>query len=131
MPHRVLVVEDDVEIRDSLIEVLAEAGYTGVAASNGEEAFAALSNGAGPPCLILLDLMMPQMDGQAFRQRQLDDPALASIPVVVISAYRDVAAIARALAVQHHLRKPLDLDELLAITRHYCPGDPAQAAAAP
>ena len=71
---RVLVVEDDLEIRESLMDVLEDAGFEAVGAGNGLEALDQL-RGPGPqPCLIFLDLMMPRMDGRAFRQEQLAPP---------------------------------------------------------
>jgi CheY-like chemotaxis protein len=121
--HPVMVVEDDSEIRDSLLEILSEAGYQSIGAGNGQEALGRLRALPTLPCLILLDLMMPVMDGVAFREKQLEDPTLAAIPVVVISAARDLAVTARALNAHQHMSKPLDLDVLLELTRRLCPGD--------
>src|SRR5580765_7790969 len=81
----ILLVEDDFDMRDALIPILEYAGHHVVGAANGREALEQLR--AGPkPSLILLDLMMPVMNGTEFRAEQLRDPALASIPVVVVSA---------------------------------------------
>jgi CheY-like chemotaxis protein len=113
---RVLVVEDDVEIRESLVDMLDDAGFAASGAANGRLALDYLAV-APPPSLIILDLMMPVMDGAAFRLRQLADPALALIPVVVITAARDPAACARALRANHVLAKPLQIDRLLQIAR--------------
>lgn len=119
--HRVLVVEDDLEIRESLIEALEDEGYEAVGAGNGLEALDRL-HGPGPqPCLILLDLMMPHMDGRTFRQEQLRRPELASIPVVVISAFRDVTHIAQELKAAALLKKPFQLHELVSVARKHCP----------
>src|SRR5512132_4356371 len=82
---RILIVEDDVDVRDALMQVLEFEGYRVTGASNGEEALAALRAG-GRPSLILLDLMMPVMNGSQFRAAQLADRALAAIPVIVLSA---------------------------------------------
>jgi len=90
MAGPILVVDDDRDIRDSLVEVLGEHGYPVIGAGNGVEALEILRTSAPPPSLILLDLMMPVMDGREFRERQLENPALADIPVIVISAYNDV-----------------------------------------
>jgi len=84
-PPRLLFVEDDSAIRESLGEALQEDGFEVVAAANGREALEHLRNGARPSA-ILLDLMMPVMDGWDFRRAQLDDPSLRDIPVVVVSA---------------------------------------------
>jgi len=127
MPHRVLVVDDDTEIRDSLMEVLRDHGYEVLGASNGRDALDKLQ-GAGEslPCMIFLDLMMPVMDGAAFREEQLRQPELAAIPVVVISAYRDLADKVKAMQLSEHLGKPLRLDDLIAAARRHCP-EPAAA----
>lgn len=118
---RVLVVEDDLEIRESLIEILEDQGYEVLGAENGLEALARL-RGPGPqPCLILLDLMMPRMDGRAFRQEQLRTPEFASIPVVIITAFRDMTPIAQELKAAALLEKPFQLQELVSITRRHCP----------
>jgi CheY-like chemotaxis protein len=118
--HRVLVVEDDREIRDTLIEILGEHGYAATGAADGLEGLAALRGPGDRPCLILLDLMMPRMDGRGFRAAQLADPALAAIPVVVLSAYRDVDVDAREMQVSEHLRKPVRLGDLLRVLRTHC-----------
>jgi CheY-like chemotaxis protein len=118
--HRVLVVEDDLEIRESLIEILEDQGYEAVGAGNGLEALDRLRDGP-QPCLIFLDLMMPRMDGRAFRQEQLRSPELASIPVVVISAFRDVNHIAQELQAADLLKKPFKLQELVSVMRRHCP----------
>src|SRR5512142_2938239 len=89
--RRVLIVEDDVDIRETLGELLATAGYETAGAANGLDGLAAARR--APPDLIVLDLMMPVMDGWEFRSAQRRDPALASIPVIVISASAPAAAI--------------------------------------
>jgi len=121
--HRVLVVEDDVEIRESLIEILEDQGYEAVGAGNGFEALDRLRAPGPQPCLIFLDLMMPRMDGRAFRQEQLRSPELASIPVVVITAFRDVDPSALELQATDLLKKPFKLQELVSVTRRHCPMD--------
>jgi CheY-like chemotaxis protein len=73
-----------------------------------------------PPCLILLDLMMPIMDGEAFRQAQMNDPALSSIPVVVVSAYRDVQSRAERLQVENFIKKPVRIQELVTAVEQLC-----------
>jgi CheY-like chemotaxis protein len=122
LPHRVLVVDDDRDIRDSLVEVLEDQGYLALGAANGVEALEVMRTSAKLPCLILLDLMMPMMDGWEFRAAQLANPAWTQIPVIVISAYADVDAQARALAAEH-LRKPLAARLLLEAVRRHCPRD--------
>jgi CheY-like chemotaxis protein len=120
--HHVLVVDDDRDIRESLVEALEEHGFAAVGAVNGRDALdklRALAR-AQRPCLILLDIMMPGMDGTAFREEQLQDPELAPIPVVVLSAYRDVAERAAPMNVSEHLRKPVKLSELVRVTVQHC-----------
>ncbi|HEY6179311.1 MAG TPA: response regulator [Kofleriaceae bacterium] len=119
MPATVLVVDDDRDIRDTLVELLEDHGYHTLGASNGVEALDVLRTSADVPCLILLDLMMPVMDGREFREEQLKNPAWTEIPVIVISAYSDVADQARALDVDH-LRKPLGTRPLIEAVRRYC-----------
>jgi CheY-like chemotaxis protein len=115
----VLVVDDDRDIRDSLIETLEDHGYTAVGAGNGVEAIDVLRTHAVPPCLILLDLMMPVMDGRGFREEQLKHPAWAGIPVIVVSAYGDVEAQAGELALDY-MRKPLATRPLIAAIQRRC-----------
>jgi CheY-like chemotaxis protein len=122
MKDRVVIVEDDELIRESLLEVLEDNGYEAIGASDGREAFEKLAKLDGPPCLIVLDLMMPGMDGREFRKLQLLDPALKMIPVVVISAFRDLDEIAKEMAPVGHFKKPLKLQDFLNIIQTHCPG---------
>jgi CheY-like chemotaxis protein len=117
----VLVVEDDVDIRESLVEALEDHGYEVIAVANGREALDVLRAGGPAPCLILLDLMMPTLDGRGFREQQLQDAALASIPVIVLSAYRDVAADVGPMRVAGFLRKPVRLEDLIGAATRHCP----------
>jgi CheY-like chemotaxis protein len=121
-PHAgrgVLVVEDDPDIQQVLRFALEAAGYPVTAAGNGAEAIRHLQ-AAAPPCLILLDLMMPVMDGWQFRAEQQRDPALAAIPVVVISADGRVPQKAASIGAAGYLKKPLDFDTLVEVVRRYC-----------
>jgi CheY-like chemotaxis protein len=117
---KLLVVDDDTDIRESMIEVLEETGCEVVGASNGLQALGYLKRMDRPPCLILLDLMMPIMDGEAFRQAQMNDPALSSIPVVVVSAYRDVQSRAERLQVENFIKKPVRIQELVTAVEQLC-----------
>jgi CheY-like chemotaxis protein len=116
----VLVVEDDKEIRDTMIEVLEEHGYEAVGACDGVEALTQLREPEDRWCLVLLDLMMPNMDGRSFRAVQLDDPALSPIPVVVVSARSDVEQAAAELQVAAHMTKPVRMAELVSMVRRFC-----------
>ena len=111
----VLVVEDDPDSRNMLAALLGLHGYRTVTAGNGVEGLAAARR--EPPAIILLDLMMPVMDGQSFRYEQLGDPALASIPVVVLSAHAQAATLAQSMGAVAHLMKPFDLGDLLGVIR--------------
>lgn len=118
--RHVLVVEDDETIRETLVELLVEYGYAAESAADGREALEKLAESSTAPCLILLDLMMPGMDGREFRERQLCDPALSEIPVVVISAYRDLRTLAGELRPVAMLKKPLRLADLLGVVKAHC-----------
>jgi CheY-like chemotaxis protein len=115
-----MVVEDDVDIREALIEILEENGCEVVGAANGERALAYLRSTESLPCLILLDLMMPVMDGQAFREVQMQDPVLAHIPIVVVSAYRDVEANAEKLKAARYIKKPPRIEDLVSAIAQHC-----------
>lgn len=115
----VLVVEDDRSIRDMLIENLEDVGFAVVGASNGLDAWNQLQQGLRP-CLILLDLMMPYMNGLQFRTLQQADPSLAGIPVVILTAVQNPPEAAQRLQVQQWLSKPLDIEQLIQIVRAHC-----------
>jgi CheY-like chemotaxis protein len=84
----ILIVEDNADLRDSLAELLQYEGYEVARAANGQEALRYLRE-CPPPCLILLDLMMPVMNGWEFRKQQLLDPTLSSIPVAIVTGVRN------------------------------------------
>jgi CheY-like chemotaxis protein len=119
-PKLILVVEDDLEIRESLVEILEESGYRALGAKNGSDALAKLRAMTELPCLILLDLMMPVMDGLSFRRQQRSEPALAGVPTVLISAHSNVKESCAELEFAEHLRKPIDLDRLLGLVAKHC-----------
>lgn len=116
----VLVVDDDPFIREVIAELLQDEGYTVVQTANGEEALNYLQQQTHPPCVILLDLMMPKMNGWEFRAAQRQDPTLAAIPVITISAHADLLTTASQLDVAGHFAKPIDMDRLLVAIQHYC-----------
>jgi CheY-like chemotaxis protein len=118
----VLIVEDDRDIRDAVSAMLESEGYTVLGAENGEEALSILAK--GQPCVVLLDLMMPVMNGWDFMKAVKDDKRLDDMPVVVCSAYTEKPA----KGVRRVLKKPLDVDKLLAAVAEYCccPPRPAQ-----
>lgn len=107
---RVLLVEDDDALRETLQACMELEGYEVCAARNGAEALERAREHT--PALIITDLRMPEMDGYAFLQARLEDPEMAGIPVIVMSAERDLAE--RDLgAVNAVLPKPLELEQLL------------------
>ena len=112
----ILVVDDDPDIRDSLQEVLEDEGYTVNCVGNGREALEYLQR-SPHPCVILLDLMMPVMDGWQFRREQKQNPSIADIPLIVITATgkRPVLIDADELVM-----KPLDLGRLFEAIERYC-----------
>jgi CheY-like chemotaxis protein len=117
-----LIVDDDQAIREALSDALELEGYRVVGVEHGAAAMRHLETGARP-CLILLDLMMPVMDGKAFRSAMLGEPALMDIPVVVITAGGpQTAAAMNALNVLH---KPLSMNTVMDVVKEHCPGGAA------
>ncbi len=108
----ILVVDDDHDIREAMCDVLTDEGYHVKEASNGAEALAMLRTGI-EPAVILLDLMMPVMDGWTFRQRQRLEEALAEIPVVLLTALGLCKAEVDRFGASECIRKPVDVDSLL------------------
>jgi CheY-like chemotaxis protein len=121
MSQYVMIVDDDRDVRESLAEVLEDHGYRSVAAANGKEALDRLRSLQSHPCLILLDLMMPVMDGRQFRAEQRHDKALGGIPVLVFSAHTNVEEAGADLGASACLRKPIELPRLLEAVRALCP----------
>jgi DNA-binding response OmpR family regulator len=113
----VLIVEDDEDLRDMMAQMLTIEGFAAATAANGREALDYL-HGTTKPHVILLDLMMPVMDGWEFRRRQQADPELARVPVIVLSALDPVRASPVGAAA--FLKKPLDFDRLLELVRSHC-----------
>jgi CheY-like chemotaxis protein len=109
-PRTIVLVEDDEGIRETMGALLSDEGFHVVEAANGEEGLAAL-RATHDPCLVLLDLWMPVMNGWQMLEAMRDDPALQRVPVLVISAAGDLTPPAGASA---FLRKPIRLETLLA-----------------
>ena len=121
----ILVVDDDLELLRAYKEALELDGHSVVLARDGFEALRLLRQGLRP-ALILLDLSMPRMDAWAFREHQRADPALASIPVIVLYAQAADEKSMRALGVEGFFEKPVDLDVLLlAVAPHVARGGQA------
>lgn len=109
MDKSILLVEDDEIVRRAIQMVLEWEGYRVQCAGNGQEALDVLRAGKTLPSLILLDVMMPVLDGEQFRREQLGDSRLASIPVIVVSA----SSFAESVDAVHYIHKPFEVQELL------------------
>lgn len=116
----ILIVDDDAGIRQLLLLFLEHKGYSAKAVANGLEALNKLQSDQHLPQLILLDLMMPIMDGATFRQAQQADARIAAIPVVVLSAAENIEAQAPLLTANAYVPKPIEFDSLLQIVEQYC-----------
>ena len=116
---RVLVVDDESDIRQAMAEILADEGYQVADAGDGAEALAKVR--AFHPEVVLLDLMMPGMSGWDFLRAARGDPELSSIPVIVLSALGGE----RAIEAQAFIEKPFDLDTLLRAVRRHADRDVA------
>ena len=114
----ILVIDDDDDIREVLATLLDEAGFRVVTAANGREALEHLREDPQPD-VILLDLMMPEMDGYQFRAEQQRDPALRAIPTLIVTA-GTVTSRVEALGAEAILRKPVSLRRLVDTIRRFC-----------
>lgn len=111
MPKVVLLVEDDADTREALAFLLTDRGYAVETACDGADALRKLAR-RGPPGAIVLDLMMPVMDGWELRARLREDPRLAQVPVILLSGVADLEEQARSLDAVGYLTKPVDLPRL-------------------
>ena len=116
LPKTIMVIEDDPDCLEATIDVLEYGGYEVVTAVNGLEALRYLDSHPAPE-LVLLDLMLPVMDGSEFLTEQRARPALAEIPVALFSAVHELERRATELAVAGYIRKPADLSSLLDTVR--------------
>jgi two-component system chemotaxis response regulator CheY len=125
----ILVVDDDEDIRYALGDTLEAEGYSVVLAEDGRDALDKLLALPAPPCVILLDLMMPNMDGLQFRAAQQRDPALSSIPVVILSADAQVKQKAAAMDAAGCMAKPVRIADLLKMVERFARARPGSASA--
>jgi CheY-like chemotaxis protein len=118
----ILLVDDDEHLRETVAELLELEGYVVREAQNGQEALDVLRacEGGAWPSMILLDLMMPVMDGFEFRARQLRDPRLAPIPVVIFSASGEAQARVTQLKASAGIEKPVRLADLMRTIEQHC-----------
>lgn len=115
----ILVVDDDPDILESTSLVLGAEGWRTLAAPDGEAALNLLRHGPRP-CLILLDMMMPRMNGWDFRAAQAADLSIGDIPVVIVTGDSRPREKAEQLGAHGWLAKPVELDELTATVRSHC-----------
>lgn len=117
----ILIVEDSTDLQSLLRTLFENEDYTVLQASNGQEALEVLHNQAQLPSLILLDIMMPIMDGLEFRSKQQQDPRLANIPVIVMTAGTTTKSQVEHLGIQHLFAKPIkDISRLIEIADQLC-----------
>lgn len=122
----ILVVDDDEDVRTMLCVVLSAEGYRVTGAADGLEALALIRRD-GPPALVLVDLMMPRMNGEDLISAMAQDPRLASIPVAIISGQLTGRTPAQAPAVIARLAKPVELDDLLTVVQRFADQPPELA----
>lgn len=116
---QVVVVEDDADVRSALADLLEEEGYAVAVAHNGSAALAALQT-LSQPKLIILDLMMPEMNGWELLHQLKADARLADVPVAVLSAVAAFEQRRGKLDVAAVLPKPVDAGQLLQIVARFC-----------
>lgn len=119
---RILIIEDEPDLRDTLRDLLELEGFEVASAANGREGLLALAE-AGKPCLILLDLMMPVMDGWQFLETLRNRPDLlpVGIAIAVVSAVADMSDIRERYGCEV-LKKPVKIEQLLALAHAHCAG---------
>jgi CheY-like chemotaxis protein len=114
----VLVVDDDDATADALCELLREEGFDAEGVPDGQRALDYMRD--RDVCLVLLDLMMPVMNGYEFRRQQLKDERLAEVPVVVVSADARRAERTANLNAAGYIAKPIEPDELIRMASQFC-----------
>jgi CheY-like chemotaxis protein len=118
----ILIVDDDPDVRVALAQALKAGGFSVLSASHGLDALRVLRTRTSVVDVILLDLMMPVMNGWQFCREQQQDPNLSAIPVLVLSAGNHVAEAAASIGASGYLRKPVDLEELWSAVERVCSG---------
>jgi CheY-like chemotaxis protein len=113
--NSILVVEDHADLREMLAVLLESEGFVVQTAANGAEALERLRDAR--PALILLDLMMPVMTGDEFRERQLADPKYRDVPVICMTAAHDGHTRAVRMRADEFFQKPLDFEQLITVVR--------------
>ena len=116
--RRVLIIEDETDIREDIADILAEEGFNVATAENGADGLKKLRSGLF--CVVLLDLMMPVLDGWAFRAEQVKDTKIANVPVVVVSGDGHVEQKVTSLKAAGYLKKPFAVDDLMEMVTRFC-----------
>jgi CheY-like chemotaxis protein len=124
MSWNILVVEDDDDVRAAVRDALRDVGYLVLTASNGAEGLDVLRRESARTRLVLLDLMMPGVNGWQFLEAKNQDPTITEIPVVIVTASRQAEA-AKLHKVVGHVAKPFHLKSLLSKVKEICPAPPA------
>ena len=113
----VLIVEDDDDVREFMQLLVSTAGYETMTARDGQDALVKMHQRR--PCLVLLDLQMPRMDGWEFRARQMQDLTLCDVPVVCVTAFFDPAQVTRQLGLRC-ISKPADFPTIINTVETMC-----------
>lgn len=113
-PCTILVIDDDADLRETLVDILSDQGFEVVSAEHGAAALQIVQQRNLRPDVILLDIMMPVMDGPTFAAERKNEPRLATVPVIALTAHRDCAGAARQVGAVVCLSKPLKLEKLVA-----------------
>ena len=120
-PHIVLIVEDSADSRDSLRLLLEVEGFRVEAAASALDALQLVTAGGLRPCIVLLDLILPLMDGLTFQQRLNETPGLERVRVVALTGHEGMRRQAEAAGFFRALLKPTDIDALIALVGEHCP----------
>lgn len=115
----VLIVEDDKSIRDALQELLESEGYPVISATNGSKALTFLRAAEVLPRIILLNLMMPVMNGIQFRAEQEQDARLGAIPVILMTADRQIESKRMKIGARGFVRKPFEIADVIKKIERY------------
>jgi two-component system, chemotaxis family, chemotaxis protein CheY len=115
----ILIVDDSLDHQELLRMILEGEGYRVASAYNGKEALEVLLNNDQRFCMILLDLMMPLMDGPTFRKNQLENEKISAIPVIIMTASIHSASELKNISYTEFIKKPIDIDHLLTLTQKY------------
>jgi CheY-like chemotaxis protein len=118
-PGRVLVIDDDEGVRTAMRRHLQHAGFDVISAASGAEGLALMQSDSSI-CLVLLDMIMPAMDGWGVRRRQMDDPRLAKVPAIILTGAPLPSLVHDQLKAADYLLKPVGHAHLISVVSNYC-----------